>query len=718
MWVEAPDLRRAAGELAECLPAPLAPLATRGLQLPLELGSGRPRRVRLRGRRALGALRAQPGAAASGGSRALAEAGRRGRRTWWNVLAALESRLRADLERPDADGPVEPAAAGGVLLRGVRHPQLAARLLRRARRPRGRHGEGGLRSRPAVRRRGADVPPGLLPPAHRRLGLAARVLGRHGSRPAARGAGQRGRRAAAPGQRAGGGGRGAARASGAWTWAGCRSTCSTPTMRRNDAAARWISSRLYVGDPGTRLAQYIVLGVGGVRVLRALGIEPGTLHLNEGHAALAPVELARADVAAGASPSDALAAAAARTVFTTHTPVPAGNDSYPAGQVEAAIAGLAGELGMPASELIRLGRTNPDDPHEPVGVTQLALRLSRSAGAVSRRHGEVAREMWHGLWPQRTVDEVPIGHVTNGVHVPTWVGAPMRELLDRHLGDGWRERADDPASWAGVDAIPDDELWAARSEQRGELVRFASERSVGDRLGRDDLPQYVEAAARTFDPGVLTLGFARRVATYKRLGLLTHDPERTLSPARRRASRAGGARRQGPPARRGGQAGAAGAVPAEGGAGGGRAGDLPRRLRPGHGGAPGAGLRRVGEPAAAAARGQRHERHEVGDERRAAAERAGRLVGRGRGPRAWLVAAGRHRGRSRRPGCARCRRALSPARGRGGARLLRARRGRPPRRLARPRARLAAPARARVLRHAHAARLRGARVPAGPPGSA
>jgi glycogen phosphorylase len=297
----------------------------------------------------------------------------------------------------------------------------------------------------------------------------------------------------------------------------------------NDAATRWISSRLYVGDAGTRLAQYIVLGVGGVRVLRALGIEPATLHLNEGHAALAPVELARADVAAGMAPADALDAARARTVFTTHTPVPAGNDSYPADQVEAAIGALAGELGMAASELIRLGRTNPDDPDERVGVTQLALRLSRSAGAVSRRHGEVAREMWHGLWPDRSLDEVPIGHVTNGVHVPTWLGAPMRELLDRHLGDGWCDRAGDPATWEPVDSIPDDELWATRVAQRRELVGFARERSVADRLGRDDLPEYVEAAARTFDPEVLTLGFARRVATYKRLGLLTHDPERTLA---------------------------------------------------------------------------------------------------------------------------------------------------------------------------------------------
>ena len=417
-------------------------------------------------------------------------------------------------------------------------------------------------------------------------------------------------------------------------------------------------------------------------------------------------------MAAGASPSDALAAAAARTVFTTHTPVPAGNDSYPAEQVEAAIAGLAAELGMPASELIRLGRTNPDDPHEPVGVTQLALRLSRSAGAVSRRHGEVAREMWQALWPERTVDEVPIGHVTNGVHVPTWVGAPMRELLDRHLGDGWRQRADDPASWAGADAIPDDELWAARSEQRAELVRFARERSVGDRLGRDDLPQYVEAAARTFDPGVLTLGFARRVATYKRLGLLTHDPERTLAllggerPVQ--VVLAGKAHPRDEEAKRVLQA--------------------LFQLK----GAPVVAERVIFlddyDLATAARLVQgcdvwvnlpRPPLEASGTSGMKSAMNGGLQLSvldgwwaEGCGPRAWLVAPGRHRGRSRRPGRARCGRALPPARGRGGARLLRARRRRRPSRLARPRPRLPADARARVLRHAHAARLRGARVPA------
>jgi starch phosphorylase len=299
-------------------------------------------------------------------------------------------------------------------------------------------------------------------------------------------------------------------------------------LPENEEVDRWISSRLYVGDPGTRLAQYIVLGVGGMRALGALGIRPGTLHLNEGHAALAPLELARAEVAGGTAPENALEHARAQTVFTTHTPVPAGNDSYPGDQVEAAIGTLARELGAPVAELIRLGRTHPDAEHEPFGVTQFALRMSSSAGGVSRRHGEVARAMWQELWPDSPVENVPIGHVTNGVHIPTWVGKSMRELLDRHLGEGWMERAADPGTWEAVDDIPDHELWEVRHRQRAELVDFARGRSIGDRLARDDLPEYVQAAAKTFDPGTLTIGFARRVATYKRLALLGSDPDRLL----------------------------------------------------------------------------------------------------------------------------------------------------------------------------------------------
>jgi glycogen phosphorylase len=294
----------------------------------------------------------------------------------------------------------------------------------------------------------------------------------------------------------------------------------------NGSVARWISSRLYTGTRDMRLAQYALLGVGGMRALRAMGIDPSVVHLNEGHASFASLELARSEVANGAALDDALAAARARTVFTTHTPVPAGNDTYEADQVTESFGALAGELGLDLDRAIRLGRSRPDDDGEPFGVTQFALRTSRAANGVSRRHGEVARGMWAALWPDRELDEVPIGYVTNGVHLPTWLGDPMRGLLDRHLGEGWLERAADAATWEPVDAIDDADLWAARREQRAELVAWARERSMADRLGREEPRAYVEAP--DFDPDVLTIGFARRLATYKRLHLLLHSAERIV----------------------------------------------------------------------------------------------------------------------------------------------------------------------------------------------
>ncbi len=292
---------------------------------------------------------------------------------------------------------------------------------------------------------------------------------------------------------------------------------------------RWITGRLYDADAQTRLAQYTLLGVGGVRALRAMGYEPGVIHLNEGHAALAPLELAREGSGEGRSLQQSLERARSRTVFTTHTPVPAGNDSYPPDQIEAVVGRLAVELGGSGEDLVALGRDHPSDHSAPFGVTQAALRMSRASNAVSRRHGEVAREMWSGLWPDREIAEVPIRHVTNGVHVPTWMGGPMRAVLDRHLGPEWLEHADDPSTWAPVDSIPAHELWQARGHQRADLVSFVGQRSIADRLIRGDLRGYVDAAARSFDPEALTIGFARRVATYKRLDLLTRDPEWTLA---------------------------------------------------------------------------------------------------------------------------------------------------------------------------------------------
>jgi starch phosphorylase len=295
----------------------------------------------------------------------------------------------------------------------------------------------------------------------------------------------------------------------------------------NSSVGRWITSRLYISDPDMRLAQYVLLGVGGVQALAALGIEPGIVHLNEGHAAFVSLEMARRETSGDGSLQGALDIARRRTVFTTHTPVPAGNDTYPAQQVAETLGPVAGALGVAAGEIVRLGRTTPAEEAEPFGVTQFALRTSRTANGVSRRHGEVAREMWHGMWSDRTVEEVPITYVTNGAHLPTWLGKPMRALLDRHLGDGWLTRATDPATWAPVDDIPAAELWAVRREQRAQLIDYVRGRAVADRLARDEPRAYAEAAA-AFDPDVLTIGFARRLATYKRLNLLLQDAERAI----------------------------------------------------------------------------------------------------------------------------------------------------------------------------------------------
>ncbi|MDQ3850006.1 MAG: alpha-glucan family phosphorylase, partial [Actinomycetota bacterium] len=296
----------------------------------------------------------------------------------------------------------------------------------------------------------------------------------------------------------------------------------------NSRLARWICSQLYVGDPVARLAQYVLLGIGGVRALSAMGIAPDVVHLNEGHAAFATLERAGAAIREGLAFDEALARAREATVFTTHTPVPAGNDVYPGADVVEALGRAAEEAGVDPWRIVELGRTHEHDPDEPFGVTQFALRTTRAANGVSRRHGEVAREMWHALWPDRPVSDVPVGHVTNGVHLPSWVGPAMSRLFDRHLGDEWAQRAGDPGTWAPLDAISDEELWAARNEQRAALVEFVRDRSTADRLQRGEPRDYVEAAARGFDADALTIGFARRIATYKRLDLLVRDADRAI----------------------------------------------------------------------------------------------------------------------------------------------------------------------------------------------
>ncbi len=296
----------------------------------------------------------------------------------------------------------------------------------------------------------------------------------------------------------------------------------------NGAVERFVTAVLYVGEPELRLMQYAVLGIGAIRALTAMGIRPAFYHLNEGHAALAALELVRECIASGHTFDDAVAAARERIVFTTHTPVAAGNETYRSVDVVRTLGSYLGEVGQEES-VLALGRAPGAPPAGVFGMTDLAIRTSRSTNGVSRRHGEVARAMWAHHWSGRPARDVPISYVTNGVHLPTWMASPMRELLVRRLGPGWLEHTADPWRWAGIDDIPDEEIWDVRCRLRAALVELVRIRSVSDRLARGERLEYVERAARAFDPSVLTLGFARRVASYKRLHLIVADARRALA---------------------------------------------------------------------------------------------------------------------------------------------------------------------------------------------
>lgn len=293
----------------------------------------------------------------------------------------------------------------------------------------------------------------------------------------------------------------------------------------NHPVDRWITARLYVSDRQVRLAQYALLGIGGVRALAAMGIAPAVVHLNEGHAALSTFERLRQRLAAGASFDAALAEVRRDTVFTTHTPVPAGNEGYHEHEWLEVLGGYLEQLGITKQTFFDLGRVNPGNPHEPVSITPLALRTSKKAIGVSRRHGAVSRALWRALWPDKPVEEVPIGHVTNGVHVPTWMAAPMQTLFRQQLGPNWSHQILEPGFLDQLDKIPDEELWQARCALRKRLVDFVRVKSVRDRLSRGEDPSYVLAASETFRDEALTIGFARRVVGYKRLYLLARLSE-------------------------------------------------------------------------------------------------------------------------------------------------------------------------------------------------
>jgi len=300
-------------------------------------------------------------------------------------------------------------------------------------------------------------------------------------------------------------------------------------LPQNVPLDRWITSRLYIGDRETRLCQYALLGMGGLRAVRAMGINPGIIHLNEGHAALASFDLIGDGMRRGLDFTAAVERARARTVFTTHTPVGAGHDTYSIDQLQAVAGQALAENRLAGEPWEALGRAHPDDAGSAFAITAFALRMSAATNAVSRRHGDVARRMWNDVWPGRAPADVPISHVTNGVHLPTWMAPAMQALFDRYFPPGWRDHAGDPATWAAVERIPDAELWAVREALRADLVTFVRERSAQDRLARGREAAYAEAAEQSWDSRRLTIGFARRIATYKRLYLLTLDAGRGVA---------------------------------------------------------------------------------------------------------------------------------------------------------------------------------------------
>ena len=287
---------------------------------------------------------------------------------------------------------------------------------------------------------------------------------------------------------------------------------------------RGLTARLYGGDVRVRIRQELLLGVGGVRALQALGIVPEVLHLNEGHSAFAVLETIRGRmVREGLSYDDALRRVARRTVFTTHTPVEAGHDRFAPELVEEHLGPLRESLGISHERLMGLGRVDPDDGSERFCMTVLGLKVSQHANAVSSLHGEVTRHMWVGLWRDRPEEEVPIGHITNGIHVPSWLAPQMRQLYDRHLPADWTQRSGSPEVWKHIEAVSDAELWETHITLKIRLLDVVRRRVVGQAEKRGEPAEVVEQLGHALSPDALTIGFARRFATYKRATLLLQD---------------------------------------------------------------------------------------------------------------------------------------------------------------------------------------------------
>jgi glycogen phosphorylase len=292
----------------------------------------------------------------------------------------------------------------------------------------------------------------------------------------------------------------------------------------NSPEDRQLTSRLYGGDHRTRIRQELVLGVGGVKALAALGISPGVYHLNEGHSVFATLEAMRERMETdGLSFENALREVAQHTVFTTHTPVPAGHDRFDGGLIEEHLGPLRDRLRISYEQLMGLGRVEPHNEGESFCMTVLGLKLSRRANAVSCLHGHISRRMWAHLWPWRVEEEIPIGHITNGVHVPSWLAWQMLQLYERNFPVGWLQRMGEPDVWQRIHQVDPGELWEVHYALKNLLLAFVRRRVSRQCRRRGESDAVVEAARNLLDPNILTIGLARRFATYKRADLIMTD---------------------------------------------------------------------------------------------------------------------------------------------------------------------------------------------------
>jgi len=298
-------------------------------------------------------------------------------------------------------------------------------------------------------------------------------------------------------------------------------------LPENNPEDRSITDELYGGDLRHRIRQEILLGVGGVRAIQVMGYKPTVYHLNEGHSAFLAIERVRQGMEREKlTLAEAIESVRGGSVFTTHTSVPAGHDVFPAELMREHFGPLCSRLSVPLDALLRLGRVRPEEAGEPFCMTVLALRTCSQVNGVSRLHGSVTRKIWAELYPKVPREEIPIAHVTNGIHIPSWYSRDIARLYSRYLGPRWQEDPVDQLVWQRVERIPDAELWRARERLREQLVSFSRQR-LQEQLRRRGMPlAVVRSADEVLDPDALTIGFSRRFAVYKRAGLLLRDPDR------------------------------------------------------------------------------------------------------------------------------------------------------------------------------------------------